>query len=70
MQTDSLELQIPGANANVMSSEKFRASNYLHVNTFGGKKLEISIDITDTTFYRCYTYRYFVAYQVVDKDHM
>ena len=30
----------------------------------------ISIDITDTIFYRFYTYRYFVAYQVVDKDHM
>ena len=30
----------------------------------------MSIDITDTIFHRFYTYRYFVAYQVVDKDHM
>ena len=30
----------------------------------------VSIEIADTIFYRFYTYRYFVAYQVVDKDHM
>ena len=50
-----------------MSSEKFRASNYLHDM---GYFRAMSRDITDTIFYRFYTYRYFVAYQVVDKDHM
>ena len=55
-----------------MSSEKFRASNYLHdMGYFRAIKLRgMSIDITDTIFHRFYTYRYFVAYQVVDKDHM
>ena len=37
---------------------------------WGIKLRGMSIDITDTIFYRFYTYRYFVAYQVVDKDHM
>ena len=31
---------------------------------------ELLSTIADTIFYRFYTYRYFVAYQVVDKDHM